>query len=42
MVIPGNIFVIWDLILDCFHQHVTANTFLSAVKYDLWPHVASK
>lgn len=42
MVKPGESFVIWDLILVCFHQHVTANTFVSAVKYDLWFHVASK
>lgn len=42
MIIPGNIFVTWDLILAYFHQQVTANTFVSAVKYDLWSHVASK
>lgn len=42
MGIPGNICVIWYLILVCFHQHVTADTFVSAVKYDLWSHVASK
>lgn len=40
-VISGNVFVIWDLVLACFHQQVIANTFVSAVKYDLWSHVAS-
>lgn len=42
MVKPGKLFVIWDWILVCFHQHVTDNTFVSAVKSDLWSHVASK